>query len=204
VIPYMRFDFCRFGGGHPTECLPSHYIGRPDPPPPPDDRPPTGDPPSADADGDGHLPPADCDNTNSRVHPGAPEVAGNGIDDDCDAGDRAGRIAAAVQTGWRVRGSRTRVTRLRVLDAPPGAAVDIVCHGRGCSFKGRSFAAGENGVVGLTRLFKRKLRPGATITVRITAPSAIGRYVRYTVRRGRLPELERLCVPPGTTKAARC
>lgn len=202
VIPYMRFDFCRFGGGHPTECLPYHYIGRPDPPT--GGPSPGGGPPSPDADGDGHLPPADCDNTNSRVHPGAPEIAGNGLDDDCIGGDPPGRISAAVQTGWAVRGSRTRVTKLRVLEAPPGAAVDVVCRGRGCSFKTRSFAVGANGVVGLTRLFKRRLRPGATIGLRIVAPNAVGKFVRYRVRRGRLPMLKRLCVPPGATKAARC
>jgi MYXO-CTERM domain-containing protein len=41
-----------------------------------------------DADGDGHLPwdcgGDDCDDTNSAIHPGAPEDCGDGVDNDCD------------------------------------------------------------------------------------------------------------------------
>ena len=37
-----------------------------------------------DGDGDGWRPPADCDDAKASVNPAAPEVAGNGVDDDCD------------------------------------------------------------------------------------------------------------------------
>ena len=48
------------------------------------------DPPCSDADGDGYLagpgcpPPADCDDTRYKVHPGAEETC-DGLDNDCDA-----------------------------------------------------------------------------------------------------------------------
>jgi Calx-beta domain-containing protein/putative Ig domain-containing protein/squalene-hopene cyclase-like protein/putative metal-binding protein/VCBS repeat protein/thrombospondin type 3 repeat protein/uncharacterized protein DUF4214/prenyltransferase/squalene oxidase-like repeat protein len=40
--------------------------------------------PPLDRDGDGYLVPEDCDDTNPLVHPGRPEIPGNGIDDDCN------------------------------------------------------------------------------------------------------------------------
>ena len=38
---------------------------------------------ATDADEDGYSPPADCDDGNTSVHPGAAEAC-NGIDDNCD------------------------------------------------------------------------------------------------------------------------
>jgi formylglycine-generating enzyme required for sulfatase activity len=45
--------------------------------------------PGQDQDGDGFSPPADCDDTNSDIHPDAPEIPGNNIDENCD-----GRVAS--------------------------------------------------------------------------------------------------------------
>ena len=51
-----------------------------------------------DRDGDGFSPflgGPDCDDSRESVHPDAPEVPGNGIDDNCLGGDRAATAAAA-------------------------------------------------------------------------------------------------------------
>lgn len=53
-------------------------------------------PMQADADGDGWHANVDCDDTSATVHPGAAEIGGNGIDDDCDpATSDAGAPTAA-------------------------------------------------------------------------------------------------------------
>ncbi len=57
-------------------------------------------PAMADADGDGYDATVDCDDTNPAVHPGALEVPGNGIDDDCNpATVDTGLDATALLTG---------------------------------------------------------------------------------------------------------
>jgi hypothetical protein len=42
------------------------------------------DGPCIDEDGDGHCVPADCDDSNANIHPKAPELCDNGIDDNCN------------------------------------------------------------------------------------------------------------------------
>jgi hypothetical protein len=113
-------------------------------------------------------------------------------------------VAAGIQTAWSIRGARTRVDRLRVYDAPAGAAVRVSCRGGGCSFKARTFGVDGSGKVPLTKLFDRRLRRGARIEVRVSVPGAIGKVVRYRMRRGKVPRARNLCLPPGVTEPARC
>jgi len=52
--------------------------------PAPGNNPPMQCPSVTDVDGDGYDAPADCDDTNPLIYPGAPENCTNSLDDDCD------------------------------------------------------------------------------------------------------------------------
>lgn len=185
-----------------------------------------------DDDLDGSPAPIDCDDHDPAVHPGAGDTPGDGIDQDCSGADApappapaggartqgggakvAGgaatapamkRIEAPVRNRWLVKRGGTRVTAFAVRRAPAGARVTVTCAGRGCPFATRSRQVPANGRAGFTALLKgHRLKPGVVIEIRITAAGAIGKVVRYKVRRGKLPRAQTRCLAPGTSTGAR-
>ncbi len=137
--------------------------------------------------------------------PGAREVPGNQVDENCDRVlGQFGRVTAPVSNQWAFARRYTQVVRLLVRQVPADAKVRVTCAGKGCPFKSKSPKV-KRGQVKLHKLFgKRKLKPGATITIRITQPDAIGKVVRYKIRRGKPPKSSVLCLPPGARKPGRC
>ena len=161
-------------------------------------------PPPVDNDRDGVSPPTDCLDTNSAVHPGAPEIAGNGLDDDCVGGDAFAPITATVVATWN--GSRkggVNLRRFEVKGAPPRAQIAVRCRGRHC-FKMRRLKAGSTGAAKLLRKVPRHLRKGTTVDVTITYPNMIGKVRRYEVRKRDMTGGRTLCLPPGAKSARRC
>ena len=180
-----------------------------------------------DDDLDGIVAPLDCDDADPTVHPGAADTPGDGIDQDCSGADtpapaqpvtpgprRRGlpptgrvtvtQIAAPVRNRWLVKRRSTKVTGFSVSGAPSGARVTVTCAGKGCPFAKRSRQVPANGKVGFTGALEgHRLKPGAVIEIRITAPGWIGKVVRYTVRSGKLPKATTLCLAPGASKPAR-
>ena len=207
-VTYLAYDFCRFNpsNGVVEVCEERYRIGRPaEPTPTPTATPTPGGPtPAQDADGDGFTPPADCWDQNVTVHPGAREIPGNGMDDDCAGGDAPARLTATIRGKWTELRSRVRVDALRVLDAPEGALVEVTCRGKPCPFRRRSTAVNAKGEAPLLKFFKRGLRPKITIDVRITYPNTIGRVGRFRIKRIAVPNMQRLCLPPGVTAPQRC
>lgn len=54
---------------------------------------------TGDGDGDGYFPPADCNDSNPGINPGAPDAAGDGVDQNCDGIDGTINDAVFVASG---------------------------------------------------------------------------------------------------------
>jgi Putative metal-binding motif len=202
-------DYGSFGGGTPN-CngkygTPPAYNGvwgsPPAPGPTPTPAPVAGAP---DADRDGVVAGPDCDDTNSKVYPGAPEVAGDGIDQDCSGADAAGRVSALVVFASSSSRTSTRFTSLRVTEAPAGASVQVTCTGKrkGCP-KSRTFTASAKGSISLTKVFRKRLRVGAVVSIAVTTPNAVGKVRVLTIRKRRVVG-KTLCLAPGAVTPTHC
>jgi Putative metal-binding motif len=205
-------NYGSFGGGAPN-CNNAHGA------PPswtgvwgvgPDPAPPGGMPtpvpaPRVDTDKDGYTSDVDCDDLDRRVHPGAPEVPNDGVDQDCNGADAAGHLSAVVGFSWSKHGSSIKVKTLKVSEAPPAATVTVTCSGKrkGCP-KPKTFATSAKGSVSMSKMFRKRLKPGATITVEVAAVNTIGRVKRYTIRRKGDPRTQTLCRAPGAAKPTHC
>ena len=73
-----------------------------------------------DRDADGFPIPADCNDANALIRPGALEVKGNAVDENCDSrAEPFALLRALVLNNWSVDGRRTK---LRLLDRAQRAA----------------------------------------------------------------------------------
>jgi hypothetical protein len=76
-----------------------------------------------------------------------------------------------------------------VTDVPAWATVTVRCLHEGCSYHRRwaATAATHKALNLLGPLAQRRLRPGTVVEVRIAAPYATAKVVRYTIRAHQLP-----------------
>ncbi len=97
------------------------------------------------------------------------------------------------------------------VQAPAGATVTVSCHGHGCPAKrvdtvstsGRS--GSKLGLVTITfRRFARSLSAGASLQIRISKAGQIGKYTRFTIRRGKLPKRLDTCLSPAGIQPIAC
>jgi hypothetical protein len=104
------------------------------------------------------------------------------------------------------RDGRAVFNVLRIRDLPADAAVLVTCKGRkkGCRFESRTVSHGA-GALDLLKALKRvKLKPGAVLTVRMTAADGQLKVVRYVVGRRLAVRVAYRCgVTGGALKACR-
>ncbi|HKH16665.1 MAG TPA: hypothetical protein VKA57_03995, partial [Solirubrobacteraceae bacterium] len=72
------------------------------------------------------------------------------------------------------------------------------CDRSGCPLRRRSVG------VGRVRALERFLRAGTRITIRVTRPGLVGKYVRVVIRDGLAPRRRDACLLPGGTEPATC
>lgn len=133
------------------------------------------------------------------------------------------RITSSVTNFWRFFRKYTRVTTLRVNDLPEGSTLRLKCgKGRkkkGCPFRTKRIRAVEGGDVNLTKHFLKKpkgkkgrkkkgkpakIRVGAKIEIRMTAPGHFGRVVTFKIRRSKAPKPKVTCLNPDSDTKTAC
>jgi hypothetical protein len=161
----------------------------------------------ADSDGDGIFTPADCDDANGAIHPGAADAPADGIDQDCSGADApsparpqptqggsgggggASGFVAALRAKWKLGEAGTAVRRLILTRLPSGAKLRVRCRGAGCPFSQKRLGS-SRGQAKLTRLFaKSVLKPGALIELRIDVPGMTPEVIQIKMRSGRKPKI---------------
>jgi hypothetical protein len=161
-----------------------------------------------DRDADGFPVPADCNDRDPAIRPGAMEIRGNDVDENCDKrAEPFGLLRSLVVSSWALGNTSTRAHALVVRNAPAGARVVLACRGPGCPFTGtkRASVPRDLAAVELTRFFRRaQLKPGARVTVTVTANGLVGRTYGYGIRRRDVPSTSTVCRAPGERKDRPC
>jgi hypothetical protein len=166
-------------------------------------------PDELDADSDGFTADKDCDDANPAIHPGAREIRGNAVDENCDnikePFPKVGANASLVVLFGR---GFVQLKTLKVSALERRDTVKLSCKGGGCkrSLRATIRIKRKTRLLLLTKRVKGvRLDRRARLTVRVSHPGFVARIFRFTVKRlGDVPVREELCQSPGAKRPRRC
>ncbi len=161
-----------------------------------------------DRDGDGTLNEQDCGPDNPAIHPGAGEIVGNNVDEDCAGGPQYLRVSATVGYSATRRGNSAKFIKLTVNEIRRGDTIELRCTGgksKGCPFSKKAQTGKSKAKINLLPLLKQRyLKRNAVLEVRVTRPNEIGRVVRLKVGKRGAIKSEPLCLAVGAAKPSKC
>ncbi len=167
-----------------------------------------------DADGDGFAAGFDCNDADPSIRPGAEDIVGDGIDQDCDGLDQpVPYVEFGLTRGFKdISRQGTRVAKLVVTRLVAGTSVRVTCsnplpkYKKRCPFKTRTLKRkAKSTQVGLTGLFKnRRLPPLTRIELRITKSGSNGKVRRFQVRSAGSPTERTLCLIAPKKSPTKC